>query len=123
MAKSTTPSLSALLRQSTIEDHEDVLKACNGILKKSKADLEAQHVRIVAFLKLDRYDDALRAVEEGGEQLKERVPLEWAYALYKLGQYAEAEKVAKVTGAARALEHVKAQTVSGHLSVRGRAIC
>ena len=111
MAATTAQSLSALLRRSTIEDHEEVLRACNSALKKSKTDIEAQHVKVVALLKLDRYEDALRVFEDGGEKLKDRLPLERAYALYKQGKYAEAEKVTQLAGNERGLKHVEAQTV------------
>lgn len=115
MAATTTQSLSALLRRTTIEDHEEVLKACNSALKKSKTDLEAQHVKVVALLKLDRYDDALRVIEAGGDKLKERIPLEQAYAQYKLGNYVEAAKIANVAGGERGIKHVEAQTVRGYM--------
>ncbi|KAI9876661.1 MAG: Signal recognition particle core component [Pleopsidium flavum] len=110
MAATTTQSLSALLRRSTIEDHEEVLKACNSTLKKSKTDLEAQHVKIVALLKLDRYDDALRVIEDGGDKLKERIPLEQAYVQYKLGNYVEAERIVNAAGGERGIRQVGAQT-------------
>ncbi len=112
MAATNSESLSALLRRTTIDDHEEVLKACNNALKKSKNDLEAQHVRVVALLKLDRYEDALRAFEDGGHGLKERLPLERAYALYKLGRYVEAEKAAQLKRGERGVKHIRAQTVS-----------
>ena len=65
-------SLSTLLRQTTIDDHEEVLKAANAALKKTKSDLEAQHVKAVALLNLERYDDVLKVFEDGGDKLKER---------------------------------------------------
>lgn len=114
MAATTAQSLSALLRRSTIEDHDEVLRACNSALKKSKTDEEAQHVKVIALLKLDRYEDALRAFEDGGERLKDRLPLERAYALYKQGKYAEEEKVTQLAGGERGLRHVEAQTVRGY---------
>lgn len=113
MVAVTAQSLSALLRRSTIEDHDEVLKACNSALKTSKADIEAQHVKVVALLNLDRYEDALRVVEDGGEKLKDRIPLERAYALYKQGKYDEAEKVVQLAGEGRGLRLVEAQTVRG----------
>ncbi|KAI9843690.1 MAG: Signal recognition particle core component [Sclerophora amabilis] len=106
---SVTQSLSSLLRQTTLDDHEEVLKAANAVLKKSKNDLDAQHVRVVALLKLDRYDAALRVLEEGGSKLRERTNLERAYALYKLGRFPEAEEIAKSTTAGRGYKHVEAQ--------------
>lgn len=106
-----TSVLSSLLGQASITDHDEVLKAADATLSKSKNDIEAQHVRVVALLKLDRFDDAVRAVETGGDQLKERARLEWAYALYKAGKPDQAAKAAHegadVSG--RGMRHVEAQ--------------
>lgn len=113
MVTATAQSLSALLQRSTLEDHDEVLRACNSVLNKSKTDIEAQHVKVVALLKLDRYEDALRVLEDGGEKLKDRLPLERAYALYKQGKYDEAAKVTQLANGGRGLRHVEAQTVRG----------
>ena len=59
--------LSSLLQRTSIDDHEEVLSSANAVLAKSKGDVQAQHAKVVALLKLDRYEDALRVVEEGGE--------------------------------------------------------
>lgn len=107
-AANPTATLTSLLRGSTIEDHEEVLKAVNAVLKSSKNNPDALHTRVVALLKLDRFDDALRALDDGGDKLAERCVLEKAYALYKTGQLADAEKLAQ--GAKkRGLKHVAAQ--------------
>lgn len=110
MAAAATQSLSSLLQRSTLDDHEEVLKACNAALKKSKHDTEAQYVRVVALIKLDRFDDALRAIEEGGDALKARGQLEWAYALYKTGKLEEATGIAS-RASDRGSRHVEAQAV------------
>ncbi|KAK0118728.1 Signal recognition particle core component [Cadophora gregata] len=108
MASNPTATLTSLLRGSTIEDHEEVLKAANAVLKSSKPSSDALHTRVVALLKLDRFDDALRALDDGGDKLAEQCVLEKAYALYKTGQLAEAERLA--SGAKkRGLKHVAAQ--------------
>lgn len=104
-------TLSALLQRTSIDDHEEVLKACNASLKHSKSDLELQHIKLVALLKLDRYDDALRVLEEGGDRLKQRVTIERAYALYKVGEFEEAKNVAKRLPEQRGARHVEAQAV------------
>ena len=104
--------LATLLRQVHLNSHEDLLKAANNALKKSKSDLNAQHARIVALLKLERYEEVLRAYNETGGKLKEHAPLEYAYALYRHGSLNEAEAVATKAGAKiRGLQHVAAQTV------------
>lgn len=111
MAAAAVQSISSLLQRATIEDHEEVLKTCNAALKKSKNDTQAQHVKVVALLNLDRYDDALRVIEEGGDALKKRAALEYAYALYKSGKLSEAVDVAARSGAGRGAKHVEAQAV------------
>jgi signal recognition particle subunit SRP72 len=108
---SSTPTLTSLLRQTTLDDHEEVLKAANATLKKSKNNLEALHVKTVALLKLDRYDDALRVLEEGGDALKSRAQLESAYALYKLGRFEDGAKITKDATGGRGVQHIEAQVV------------
>lgn len=108
MPSDPAATLTSLLRQSTIDDHEEVLKAANAALKTSKTDLAAQRTRVVAFLKLDRFEDALRAITDGGPQLQATCSLEHAYALYKSGKLEEA---AKTIGSAtdRSASHLAAQ--------------
>jgi len=108
MAANPTATLTSLLRSSTIEDHEEILKAVNAVLKASRNNADALQTRVVALLKLDRFDDALRALDDGGDKLAERCVLEKAYALYKTGQLAEAERLAKGANK-RGLKHVAAQ--------------
>ena len=111
MASNHTATLTSLLQSSTISDHEEILNASNAVLRSSKNNHDALHTRVVALLKLDRFDDALRALDDGGDKLAERCVLEKAYALYKTGQLTEAEKLANgSTGAdKRGLKHVAAQ--------------
>ena len=111
MAQPSVQSLTTLLKKATIDDHEEIIKACNAILKKSKHDIETLHIKTVALLNLNRFDDAIRVIEEGGEPLKERAPLEWSYALYRTGKLAEAAEVAASSGAGRGAKHVEAQAV------------
>lgn len=110
-------SLSSLLGHSSIDDHEEILKAANAALNKSGKDVEAQHVKVVALLKLDRFEDALRTLEHGGDTLKQRARLEWAYALYKAGQPGKAAEVARKVGgdqSDRGMRHVEAQASYRH---------
>lgn len=104
-------SLSSLLQRASIDDHEEVLKLSNAALRASRTDLQARHVKVVALLKLDRYEDSLRVLEEGGDALKTRAPLEYAYALYKCGKLNEAVDVATKSEAGRGAKHVEAQAV------------
>lgn len=105
----TSHSLSALLKQTTIDDHDAVLKACNISLKQAKGDLQLQHTKFVALLKLDRYDDALRVLEEGGNNLKQKARFERAYALYKVGDLEQAKDIARGIEEERGARHVEAQ--------------
>ncbi|KAL0933025.1 signal recognition particle subunit SRP72 [Colletotrichum truncatum] len=101
-------NLSALLRAASIEDHEEVLKAANASLKASKYDITAQRTRVVALLKLDRFDDALRAIADAGDKLEDVCLLEKAYALYKTGKLEEAREVAN-SKPQRSFRHIAAQ--------------
>ncbi|EME45314.1 hypothetical protein DOTSEDRAFT_71142 [Dothistroma septosporum NZE10] len=101
-------SLASLLKQTHIVDDEDYLEAANAALKQSKSDLEAHHVKVVALLKLDRFEDALTAFETAGDKLTARARLEHCYALYKCGKPAEAAELAQ-QNADRGLQHVEAQ--------------
>ncbi len=103
-------ALTSLLRATSIEDHDEVLRAANAAIKASKGNLQAHHTRVVALLNLDRWDDALRALAEGGDRLEEECLLEKAYAFYKLGQLEDAENLLKSTSEpSRALQHLGAQ--------------
>ncbi|KMU86501.1 hypothetical protein CIHG_04290 [Coccidioides immitis H538.4] len=103
-------SLSVLLQQSSIDDHDEIIKTCNAILKRSKTDLEARHVKTVALLKQDRFEEAIKVIEDGGDALQQRASLEWAYALYKTGKLDKAIEVAAASGRGRGAKHVEAQT-------------
>lgn len=108
MAANATATLTGLLRDSTIEDHHEILRAADAVLKSSKNNQDALHTKVVALLKLDRFEDALRVVDDGGDKLVERCVLEKAYALYKTGQLAEAEELAQGSNK-RGVKHVAAQ--------------
>ncbi|KAM5467542.1 Signal recognition particle subunit SRP72 [Microsporum audouinii] len=105
----TLQSISALMQKTTINDHEEFIKACNSVLKKSRNDVDAQHIKTIALIKLDRFEDAIRVIEEGGDALKKILPLEWSYALYKSGRLDEATAIAASAGSERGAKHVEAQ--------------
>lgn len=108
MATTTTPLLTALLKKSTLDDHDELLKASNAALKKSNTDLQAQYVKTIALLKLDKYEDAVKFIEDCGAKLKDRAPFEYAYALYKVGQFDKSAETAS-TLQTRAAKHIEAQ--------------
>ncbi|KAF7712617.1 Uncharacterized protein PECH_003001 [Penicillium ucsense] len=102
-------SLSSLLERATIDDHEEVLNSCNEALKKSKNDQTAQHIKAIALLKLDRFDDALRVFEGAGDALKTTASVEYAYTLYKCGKLEKALDIVTSSGAGRGAQHLEAQ--------------
>jgi signal recognition particle subunit SRP72 len=104
-------SLASLLQRASIDDHEEVLQSCNAVLTKSKSDLQAQHMKVVALLKLDRYDEALRTFEAGGDALKKSAGLEYAYASYKCGKLEQATEAVTRTASGRGADHLEAQVV------------
>ena len=108
----SSKSLSALLAQASLDDHDEVLKAANAAVKKSKSDVEAHHVKAVALLHLDRYDDALEVFEHTHE-LQKKAVFEYAYALYKTGNAAKAVEVADAAALdhSRGMKHMIAQAV------------
>lgn len=112
MAASNAHSISALLQKSSLDDDEEILKACNAALKKSKSDVVAQHVKAIALLKLDRFDEAVHVFESAGEDLQKKAPLEHAYSLYKAGKPKEAADAATKVEDGRGARHLEAQAVS-----------
>lgn len=111
------PSLNALLQRAAIDDHQEILEACDAVLKQSKGDVEVHRIKCLALLKLERYEDAVRVLEQGGENVKQTSQLERAYALYKNGDLRQAKEVARQT-AGRGARHVGAQAVCGFHSTR-----
>lgn len=114
---SGAPSLDSLLRNTTLDDHEQILQACNASLKQSKKAVGVLHAKVVALLKLERYEDALRVLEDGGEGLKSVAQLERSYALYRTGQLREARNIAKAIDDDRGARHVEAQAVCVHRAI------
>lgn len=104
-------SLASLLQRASIDDHEEVIQSCNAVLAKSKSDLKAQHIKVVALIKLDRYEEALKTFEAGGDTLKKRAGLEYAYASYKCGKLEEATEAVTNVAAGRGASHLEAQVV------------
>ena len=117
-------SLSQLLAQASIEDHDELLQSANATIKKDKTDLGAQHARAAALLHLDRFDDAVKVFEDV-KGLQEKARFEYAYALYKTGNATKAVEVAQAASddSNRGMKHVLAQAVRcnscGTAKVRG----
>jgi tetratricopeptide (TPR) repeat protein len=104
-------SLASLLQRASIDDHEEVLQSCNAVLAKSKSDLKAQHIKVIALLKLDRYEEALKTFQSGGSALKQSAALEYAYASYKCGNLEQATEAVTQAAAGRGASHLEAQVV------------
>ncbi|RDA89008.1 hypothetical protein CP532_0694 [Ophiocordyceps camponoti-leonardi (nom. inval.)] len=110
MPQDAVTALSNLLRSASIDDHDEILKAANAAIKADKNNELALHTRIVALLKLDRFEDALRALSEAGDKLQAVCLLEKAYSLYKTGRLDEASTVIRSADRdERSLRHVAAQ--------------
>lgn len=105
-------SLTSLLARASIDDHSEALSIADAALASSKSDLTAQHTKVVALLRLDQYEDALRVIAAAGTALEERCILEKTYALYKTGALDEAASLLEgrdIANAERPLKHVAAQ--------------
>ena len=102
-------SLSSLLSHTSLDDPHQVLQASEEALKKNASDNGAQHAKVVALLKLDKWDDAIRYVESVGNSLQKKATLEYAYALYKAGRLEDAAQVAAKVPDSHAARHVEAQ--------------
>lgn len=109
MAATSNASLSSLLSRSSLDDHEQLLAASEAALKSNKTDTQAQRVKIVALLKLDRFQDAVSFLEAADSTLRQQAALEYAYALYKAGRLEEAVNAASRSAGERGGQHVEAQ--------------
>lgn len=112
-------SLSALLAQASIEDHDETLRAANAEIKKNKNNVEAQHAKAIALLHLDDFEGALKVFEDVKE-LQDKAQFEYAYTLYKTGDAAKAVQIAQASGnkSDRKTQHILAQAVCDLISSR-----
>ena len=106
-------ALTSLLARTSIDDHDEALSTADAALKASPKHLPAQHTKVIALLRLERYDDALRVIASGGDELEARCVLGKSYALYKTGaldeSFALLKKYEDAQGSNRALRQVAAQ--------------
>ncbi|KAK3297563.1 uncharacterized protein B0H64DRAFT_392454 [Chaetomium fimeti] len=118
MGDTAVVALNSLLRGASIDDHAEALDLATAAVLAAKGRGPnlgaAQHTRVVALLNLDRFDDALRVIAEGGDTLAATCVFEKAYALYKTGDLDAAEAVLQDAGvstgrAQRGLKHIAAQ--------------
>ena len=104
-------TLANLVARAEIDDHEEILKEANKAIKQSGKNVEAEIVRIVALLKLERYQDAVTAIETSGSTSETFCQFEKAYALYKLGNLEDAGETSRKVAGHRGAKHVEAQSV------------
>lgn len=106
-------ALTSLLARTSIDDHDAALSTADAALKASPTSIPAQHTKVIALLRLERYDDALRVIASGGDELEAGCVLGKSYALYKTGALDEAfallKKYENAQGSDRALRQVAAQ--------------
>ncbi|KAK6501621.1 Signal recognition particle core component [Arthrobotrys musiformis] len=112
MTTSTPASLSLLLQNLSLDEnqsHEEVLRHANNILKSS-SDPQTIRTRVVALIKLERYDEAVKSIEQAGSS---GLGFEHAYCLYKLGDLKGALEISidkvETERRQRALKHLHAQ--------------
>ncbi|KAF1812632.1 hypothetical protein P152DRAFT_435944 [Eremomyces bilateralis CBS 781.70] len=102
-------SLAALLGAISLEDHEQTVKLAENLLKKSSSDAKVQRARIVALLNLDRYEEAIQAIEKASRSFQQDCSLEYSYALYRCGRLQDAINIAGDKGS-EGSKHLLAQT-------------
>ncbi len=78
---------SDLVTQQAAGDLEKVVKTCNRVLNVNHVDSKAFHVKIVALIKLSKFEMALQQLKERPQQ---RLRFEEAYALYRLNKSKDA---------------------------------
>lgn len=107
-------SLSDLFSRLTLaassNDFERALEISNQLLKASPNDSRAAKQKIIALIKLDKYNDALAFLEECTFLNRKDTILEKGFCLYKLGKGSDAQKILE-EGSGRAIQHVRAQNV------------
>ncbi|KAK5095841.1 Signal recognition particle subunit SRP72 [Exophiala xenobiotica] len=101
-------NLTSLLKKSTLDDHDALLQAADGALKSSPNDTQAQQIRAIALLKLERYSDAL-AYFGHVKDLRESLPEAYSYCLYRSGKFEEAVAAASSVQNSRGAQHIKLQ--------------
>lgn len=87
--------LTSLLARTSIDDDDEALSLADAALAASPKDQTAQHTKVIALLRLERYDDVLRVIASGGDDLEARCILGKSYALYKTGALDDASELLK----------------------------
>lgn len=101
-------ALATLLKKSTLDDHDALLKASNQALSASSNDSQAQQVKAIALVKLDRHEEALQHFEKY-KDIQQSLPEAFAYVLYKNDKFTEAVAALSDTKDSRGAEHIRLQ--------------
>ncbi|KAJ3315723.1 Signal recognition particle core component [Blyttiomyces sp. JEL0837] len=88
-----TPLFNDINRLLADDDHASVLTACDKILKHSKNDLDALNIKVIALIKLDRFEDAVHVLDKAPSALQEELAYEKAYCLHRLQRNEECLKL------------------------------
>lgn len=101
-------TLASLLKKSTLDDHDSFLQAADDALKASSNDTQAQQVKAVALVKLERYSDALKYFDEN-KGVQESLPEAYSYCLYRSGKFEQAVEAASAAQKSRGAQHITLQ--------------
>ena len=114
-------ALLTALRNSTITDHQEILDRADAILKETPSDLDAQHIKLVALCKLERYNLAIWYTRRPPYQLGSRGNLARNLALSKYGILEDDQALSlnpgafgaadEISGDPRGAKHVEAQAL------------
>ncbi|XP_014226163.1 signal recognition particle subunit SRP72 [Trichogramma pretiosum] len=81
-----------LYKQGQNQEYERALKTANRILSLSQEDESALHCKVVSFIQLSKFNDALQIINKYPKLLP-KLEFEKAYCLYRLNQVSEAYKI------------------------------
>ena len=102
-----------LLASTNITDDSEAYEIATAAVQVNINDQFAHHTRIVALLKLDRFQDVIRVLEHAPSKIQHVCRLEKAYALYKLGSLTSAyhvlESLQANNNSERGVNHLAAQ--------------
>ncbi|CAJ0949409.1 unnamed protein product, partial [Mesorhabditis belari] len=76
--------LTEIQRADQTEDYEAALKAANRMIRKYPNEVVANKCKVIALVRLGRFDDAVALIEKTPEQTMGDVGFEKAYAFYRL---------------------------------------
>ncbi|KAJ3410311.1 hypothetical protein HDV05_003891 [Chytridiales sp. JEL 0842] len=75
------------------DDHERIVKLCDKLLVSMPNDEDVVNTKVVALIKLDKFEDALGTITKAPKPLKDQLLYEQAYCFYKQHKHEECLKV------------------------------